>query len=635
MVMSTLAILIMAVSGGILVGGLITWICLKSIFKKLSSEPVGNSNTATDINGHIAVLKENLSKKNSEIELLKVNENNLIQELERNKEDYSRIKGDLEKYQNLSDDDSNYKIIKSLRDEIESKESEIEDLEDEISSVKKKLSRAQQENEEITESLGNVKRQLVNSELNLKETEFVLQELKKEDMFKSEAIDFVNIILSAPNADDNDATLNSIKVQKIEDIINDQYIAYLKKYNITSVSYDETRKIVSRWANLQRKSWIKGKKVVAFIGEFSAGKTSIVNRILSQDDPDCPRLPVSSKATTAIATYISYGSIFMSQFTDANGNLKHIDRDIFEKVNKDILNRVAVSPIIRHFVVKYNNDNLRGLSILDTPGFSSNDTEDQDRTLEVINEADALFWVMDANSGEINRSSLKIISENLDDMPLYVIINKSDTKSPGELDQLEEHIRKTMSDSRIKVSGYLRFSKKSDITELMSVISQLPDVHNGLDIVKIFTDMKSLHDELKEKQRLLKNDCDESENNLDLSYQYMHDIIEKIQYNSDEIPAVPQKKNHWFRASDFRLSETEYQTLCGLCVEVKYEAGVLVDAFEDMKDLLEEHFNNINAFDESKQKISGIHNIRQQLEDAVKRLDVDLYKEIRDTYLAK
>lgn len=642
--MSNITILLIAVSGGILIGGFIAWTCLKSRLKKVSSESIdkNKADVASDLPRQIAMLEDDLSKKNSEIESLRNNEKKLIQELERKKVDYSRIKDDFEQSHNLSENNSDNEVIQRLNNEVktktkllQSKEQEIEDLEDDLSSVQRKLSSIQQENEEITDSLSKVKRQLEVSESNLKETEFELQEMKDEDALKSEAIDFVNTILNAPNADDNDAIANSVKVQKVEDIINDQYIDYLKKYNITSVSLDETKKIVSRWANLQRKSWIKGKKVVAFIGEFSAGKTSIVNRILSQDDPSCPRLPVSSKATTAIATYISYGSVFMSQFTDANGNLKQIDRESFEKVNKDILNRVAVSPVIRHFVIKYNNDNLRGLSILDTPGFSSNDAEDQDRTLEVVNEADALFWVMDANSGEINRTSLKIISENLDDMPLYVIINKSDTKSPGELDKLEAHIRKTMSGAGIDVSGYLRFSQKADITELMSVISQLPDVHNGLDIVKIFTDMKEIHNSLNENLLFLKRNCLEGEEKLDMSYQSMSEIIEKIQDNSDDILEVPQKKDHWFRASDFRLSEADYQTLCRLCEEVKDEAGELVGAFDEMKSHLVDHFNNLNELDESKQKISGIINLRHQLENAVKLLDVNLYREILDSYLAQ
>ena len=58
-----------------------------------------------------------------------------------------------------------------------------------------------------------------------------------------------------------------------------------------------------KWAAISRKKWLANKTAIAFVGEFSAGKTSIVNSILST------HLPVSTKVTTAIPTYISGGSI--------------------------------------------------------------------------------------------------------------------------------------------------------------------------------------------------------------------------------------------------------------------------------------------------------------------------------------
>src|SRR5690606_21509892 len=114
-------------------------------------------------------------------------------------------------------------------------------------------------------------------------------------------------------------------------------------------------------------------------------------------------------------------------------------------------------------------------SILDTPGFSSNDLEDAVRTAEVIREADALFWVFDANSGDINQASVDIIKKHLADLPLYVVINKADTKSPNELDDLESHIRNTVINNDISVNGFLRFSQNHSADELLGIISQIPN----------------------------------------------------------------------------------------------------------------------------------------------------------------
>ena len=100
------------------------------------------------------------------------------------------------------------------------------------------------------------------------------------------------------------------------------------------------------------------------------------------------------------------------------------------------------------------------MSILDTPGFNSNDSEDAERTIEVINECDALFWIFDVNAGTVNRASLKIIKEHLK-KPLYIVINQIDTKSKSDVDDVETLIRKTLMDEGIIFVESYVFQKMS------------------------------------------------------------------------------------------------------------------------------------------------------------------------------
>lgn len=92
-------------------------------------------------------------------------------------------------------------------------------------------------------------------------------------------------------------------------------------------------------------------------------------------------------------------------------------------MNKDVLGQVkGISSLIKYFVMTYDNSNLKDLSVLDTPGFSSNDQEDAERTIEVINECDALFWVFDVNAGTVNSSSIKLIKEHLKNLFILLLI---------------------------------------------------------------------------------------------------------------------------------------------------------------------------------------------------------------------
>ena len=531
------------------------------------------------------------------------------------------------------------KDLQKKSSEISSKEEEIEDLEDEISSTKKKLKSAKAEVDELTLKIESSDKTVKKYERDLKDMKSELTDLKEEDKVKSDAIEFVNAVLEAKDADDRDAKTIDEKVNKIESIIFDQYIPLYKHYFKESKDkwLEEVKVITRHWANLQRKSWIKRKKVVAFIGEFSAGKTSIVNRILSQDDPDCPRLPVSSKATTAIATYISYGEGFHSQFTDANGNLKNLPHKMFTMVNKDILAKVNVSSIIQYFVMKYKNDNLRGLSILDTPGFSSNDDQDQERTLAVINEADALFWVLDANSGEINRTSLKIIADNVHDVPLYVVINKADTKAPAELDRLERHIKETMSRAEIDVRGYVRFSQKAPLKDIMTVVESLPEGRTGLDIFHICYDLKRilaiLQRNLDKYNRVLdKLDSDISDHEDSIT----DDIGDIVEY-CYRIANIPQHDSGFFifRDEHYKMNPTEYQELYDLCVNGQKASKSVEKCFEDYKYLLSNFHDKSKDRSESKEQYSDMKKIYDSLIKAIKDLDSNLSKEIEAKIEAK
>lgn len=228
------------------------------------------------------------------------------------------------------------------------------------------------------------------------------------------------------------------------------------------------------WVTLTRKPWLKGKRAVAFVGDFSAGKTSIVNRILSQDNPNAPLLPVSTEATTAIPTYIVGSHAATTyQFVSPDDRLKEISEETFRRVNKRVLAEVkGVSSLIKNFVMSCKTPNLQGLSILDTPGFSSNDKEDSKRTLEVINECNALFWVFDVNNGTVNRNSLKLIKEKLQ-KPLYVVINKVDTKAKSEVDKVEALVRRTMEEAGIEIEDVIRFSKKEPVQNILNLISNV------------------------------------------------------------------------------------------------------------------------------------------------------------------
>jgi GTPase SAR1 family protein len=485
--------------------------------------------------------------------------------------------------------------ISELQEELEKAKKDLaiaeeqkEDAEDDSDDYKKKLDREKEKSRDLSSDLDNCKKSLKEIHDQFENQKNTLDEISEQFNHKKEALDFVNEILNADPVKAVDVEERNNKIDKIKNFVTDDLFEddFLEK-EMLNKSGEFSKKNASleiqKWANFERKTWLKCKTVIAFVGEFSAGKTSIVNRILSQDDDDSPKLPVNSKATTAIATYIAQSNDFYSRFTSPEGVLKSISKESFQKVNKEIMETVDVSSLIECFVMGYDNPNLTDLSILDTPGFNSNDENDAKRTIKVINETDALFWVIDANAGDINKSSLDVISENVQDLPLFIVINKSDTKSPEELDSLEKHIKETIQKNNISVSGYIRFSMEEPVSTLMDVIKTVdrkPDPSEYL---------SRLYYSLLDIQNKLKIEYDSHFNKLKEVIQEKCDLENKFFDNvtdfgtcCDVVENVPElEKSFWlFRKAHYEITEDRYKKFKDK-IEMMKENCKIMEPFKD------------------------------------------------------
>ena len=481
---------------------------------------------------------------------------------------------------------------KELKKKIEELEEELEENEDDISDLKNKI---ESKNEEYNELLGNLrkeKKKTTNLEDELSSARQALEEKVEELKIKMGSLDFIQEILSAKEISTEDTQKLYKRINTFESFVKGSYLdlnSYLyNSYDIPWKEFKGKQAIAPKkqyvidncdqWTATKRKSWLDGKRTIAFVGEFSAGKTSIVNRILTQDNPDIPKLPVSTKATTAIPTYIAGGSVVSYSFISGDGRRKEILEETFKKVSKEVLAQIkGVSSLIKYFVMTYKNPNLNGLSILDTPGFNSNDSEDRDRTIDVINECDALFWVFDVNAGTVNRSSISIIKEKLN-KPLYIVINKVDTKSESEIQKVEELIQKTLKEEGLKIEQFIRFSSKASIEDIMTPIHSVKKIESRENFIsEIKEDLEHLLKECKEKvDKQEKSFEEERQNGYDISDDLEEEFI-LLYKDCDAAKQIPRWETHLFSSNRYEMSKEEYDQLSELLDIIAEERPKIID----------------------------------------------------------
>ena len=251
--------------------------------------------------------------------------------------------------------------------------------------------------------------------------------------------------------------------------------------------------------------------IIPIVGEFSSGKTTLLNTLMNSG-----KLETASKPTTSVVYEIFFGQdkeyaeiIFENRESQTIEDISQLKNDSFQDVSLvkiyDISTKVPDSTIL-----------------VDTPGLSSNDPKHLEALSNYLPNADALILCVDANQ-QITNSLLEFIKfNNLAHLPLYLVITKADTKTSSEMDSIKEYILKNIAISADKVISIA--STKNDLNELYSLLQNIQEnknkiVNNVLDFrlnkIKEYlkgyiknlldhtTSDKSIENEIKQQQRTL------------------------------------------------------------------------------------------------------------------------------------
>lgn len=183
---------------------------------------------------------------------------------------------------------------------------------------------------------------------------------------------------------------------------------------------------------------------VPIVGGFSSGKSSMLNKILNEKI-----LAVSIVPETAIPTEVSFNEDENIQ-AKINGGWKQITREAL-KANEFNMNNTEI------IQAEINNPFLKAIDdvrIVDIPGLDSG-IEGHTRAIDnYISKSLAYIVTVDAEQG-LKKSVIEFLEElKLYDMPVLIVITKSDKKS-------EEDISKIFEDVKDKIQNRLQIKTSS------------------------------------------------------------------------------------------------------------------------------------------------------------------------------
>ena len=208
------------------------------------------------------------------------------------------------------------------------------------------------------------------------------------------------------------------------------------------------------------------KRSVAIGGGFSSGKSAFINSFIEQPDIE---LPVGIQPVTAIPSYVMASADVSIKGYTRTGATVDIARDLYAQLSHDSMSTFSFNlkdqmPSIAVEVPLQAG--FEHICLIDTPGYDSagGDTgSDKETAINSLSDRDALIWMIDVGNGTIPQSDLEFLhAMELNGLPLYVVLNKADDKTPSELKDILAEVKDELEDAELEHMGIGAYSSLRD-----------------------------------------------------------------------------------------------------------------------------------------------------------------------------
>ncbi|WP_165445035.1 dynamin family protein [Gracilibacillus phocaeensis] len=343
---------------------------------------------------------------------------------------------------------------------------------------------------------------------------------------------------------------------------------------------------------------------ICFSGHFSAGKSTLINRLM--DEPLLPQSPIPTSANIVeirrgpdeIMVHFAERSPVKMESLPPIDRLHQLCRAGDEVKKIEIFKKFTPLP--------------EGISFMDTPGIDATNDADRLMTESALHKVDVLFYIMDYNhvQSEVNATFLK----KLDAMkkPYYVIINQMDKHDEEEIsfDDFQTSLEQVFQQWKINPEGIFYTSMKDEavinqFNSLQQVIDQLiTKNHQRLLTETIQAGMEhTIHEFLQDRQKELDVQLEGWQEELDtlpemaedsetLQQTYQKTVEEKEQIIasfSDEVERTTKNA----QLVPFDIREKAEQVL--VAYDQKFKTGL----FRNQKKIQAEREQRLTAFYEA------------------------------------
>ena len=271
----------------------------------------------------------------------------------------------------------------------------------------------------------------------------------------------------------------------------------------------------------ERASQQNANLLIPLVGEFSSGKTTLLNALT-----DSKKLETATKPTTATIYEIHFGcNKCEANVVLSDGQVAHFD-DLGELKNDQLSDAQIVT------VFDTSTKVPSSTILVDTPGLSSPVVKHRQVLVDFLPSADAILLVVDINQ-QVTRSLTDFIDMiKLSKRPVYIVLTKSDTKSVSEIEAAKQYIA---DNCKLPVQQVVVVSAaKDNMSELYALLETIQKSKNEI-LAKVDGQR------IKDLAQILVNRVDEmltassSDENLDIEIRRQQLDLDKIKRNINRL----------------------------------------------------------------------------------------------------
>ena len=272
--------------------------------------------------------------------------------------------------------------------------------------------------------------------------------------------------------------------------------------------------------------------IFPLVGEFSSGKTTLVNALT-----DSKKLETATKPTTATIYRLHFGCDHCyANVLNSDGTIQEY-QDIADLKNEKLTDAIIVDVFDTSCKVPSTT------ILVDTPGLSSSDPRHKQALVDFLPQADAILLVTDINQ-QLTRSITEFVKTmELAKRPIFLVITKCDTKSTQDLEQAKKYISDNI---QLPLQQVVCVSAvKNDLNELYDLFKKIQEekteIIKKVDEVRVKNAIKNLLERINELLNASSSDKDldeahrEQESDLKRLYRNIDDLVGDISANIEEI----------------------------------------------------------------------------------------------------